>query len=978
MATVIYKTIANIRRGVGTTLLRSSSKGECDLSNYYTKTELLAYHGAKVHYSNIVYDGLSVGKVYGTSIVQGWLRVTGSGAIRGIIRGMSIVTGYLYPVYGTGEAYFFIHSIEEDSFSNVSLVNDETTPGNSQLYGTNASGVKGWYDIPTSGTPDAHHLTHENGGSDEISVAGLSGVLADAQVPSAHNTTHENGGADEISVAGLSGVLADAQTPVAHDLTSSYHTDSSLTTGYFLKATGATTFAWAAHGLTYTDVGAAATSHVHGNITSAGAIGSTANLPVITTTSGVLTTGSYGLSFIGNGSAQYQIPVTSTTPFTPSWTTATNLLGSSGLNSLTYVSASFVKMTGANTFTLDTATYSSSTHAHGNITSAGAIGSTANLPVITTTSGALTTGSYGLSFIGVGSAQYQIAVTGTTPFTPTWTTATNLVGANGLNSLSYASLSFVKMSAAGTFSLDTATYASSTHAHGNITSAGAIGSTSNLPVITTTSGVLTTGSYGLSFIGVGSAQYQIPVTGGSPFTPAWTTATNLLGASGLNSLSYSSLSFVKMSASGTFTLDTNTYITGSHNHDSDYISIVSTPTAGNFPVLTAGGELNNSTYNNASFATAGHDHSGTYQPAHTNLTSLATLSYSSTSFVKMTGASTFALDTNTYSVSTHAHGNITSAGAIGSTATLPIITTTSGVLTTGTFGTGAGTFCQGNDSRLSDTRTPVAHDLTSAYHTDSGLTTGHFLKATGTTTFAWGAHGLTYTDVGAQQTHTNLTSLSALTYASVSFVKMTATGTFSLDTATYASGTHNHDSSYISIVSTPTTGNFPVLTSGGELNNSTYSSASFATAGHTHTAMVDYTGSPSDNYIAVFTDTNTIEGTSGLTYNGSTLYVSGTITSTGDMTATNFCQSSDERLKSNIAPFKACYMDISYKEFEMTADPGVKRYGVIAQELQKDHPELVREDENGMLSIAYIDLLIKEVAYLKRKIREYQDIFDVD
>ena len=31
-----------------------------------------------------------------------------------------------------------------------------------------------------------------------------------------HNTDHENGGDDEISVAGLSGQLADAQTPIAH------------------------------------------------------------------------------------------------------------------------------------------------------------------------------------------------------------------------------------------------------------------------------------------------------------------------------------------------------------------------------------------------------------------------------------------------------------------------------------------------------------------------------------------------------------------------------------------------------------------------------------------------------------------------------------------------------------------------------------------------------------------------------------------
>lgn len=41
-------------------------------------------------------------------------------------------------------------------------------------------------------------------------------------------------------------------------------------------------------------------------------------------------------------------------------------------------------------------------------------------------------------------------------------------------------------------------------------------------------------------------------------------------------------------------------------------------------------------------------------------------------------------------------GNITTSGAIGSTSGLPVITTTSGVLTTGSFGTGSGTFAEGN------------------------------------------------------------------------------------------------------------------------------------------------------------------------------------------------------------------------------------------------------------------------------------------
>lgn len=121
-------------------------------------------------------------------------------------------------------------------------------------------------------TAVAHAATHQSGGSDQINVTDLSGLLADAQTPLAHthaqadivgfsatlalkenksekgaangyaplgadslvpasylppstisdaafydhSARHENGGADEISVAGLSGLLADPQTPAAH------------------------------------------------------------------------------------------------------------------------------------------------------------------------------------------------------------------------------------------------------------------------------------------------------------------------------------------------------------------------------------------------------------------------------------------------------------------------------------------------------------------------------------------------------------------------------------------------------------------------------------------------------------------------------------------------------------------------------------------------------------------------------------------
>lgn len=65
-------------------------------------------------------------------------------------------------------------------------------------------------------TPTAHASSHENGGADEISVAGLSGLLADAQTPLAHKTSHENNGSDEINVTGLAGLLADNQNPTTH------------------------------------------------------------------------------------------------------------------------------------------------------------------------------------------------------------------------------------------------------------------------------------------------------------------------------------------------------------------------------------------------------------------------------------------------------------------------------------------------------------------------------------------------------------------------------------------------------------------------------------------------------------------------------------------------------------------------------------------------------------------------------------------
>lgn len=59
-----------------------------------------------------------------------------------------------------------------------------------------------WSEL-TSSTVASHASTHQNGGADEINVAGLSGSLADAQTPTSHASTHQSGGSDSIKLDDL-------------------------------------------------------------------------------------------------------------------------------------------------------------------------------------------------------------------------------------------------------------------------------------------------------------------------------------------------------------------------------------------------------------------------------------------------------------------------------------------------------------------------------------------------------------------------------------------------------------------------------------------------------------------------------------------------------------------------------------------------------------------------------------------------------
>jgi len=101
-----------------------------------------------------------------------------------------------------------------------------------------------------------------------------------------------------------------------------------------------------------------------------------------------------------------------------------------------------------------------------------------------------------------------------------------------------------------------------------------------------------------------------------------------------------------------------------------------------------------------------------------------------------------------------------------------------------------------------------------------------------------------------------------------------------------------------------------------------------------------------------------------------TILGTGATTFVSTVTATNFILSSDEALKENIKDISNKHIDVNWKNFELKSEPGVKRSGVIAQELEKKHPEFVRTDKEGLKSVAYIDLLIAKIAELEARLEK--------
>jgi hypothetical protein len=418
--------------------------------------------------------------------------------------------------------------------------------------------------------------------------------------------------------------------------------------------------------------------------------------------------------------------------------------------------------------------------------------------------------------VPVGSAQYQLLVTNATPFGSTWTNALNLVGASGLNSLSYASASFVKMTGANQFALDTNTYSTTSHTHTlqNVYTAGSTATITSANENTSISNTVAVNVGNNPVDGTGIALLEYKTTAHNSetilniksyqYTAEFSLENNYYAIkSGVRAKSYyatgttvnySELYLTDAPSSAYIRVERDDAITNSDdNHtratinagellfnDGNLSAAIKFSDSSNTALATtnktivgsinevrstAGGLVSFPGFGTSHVTAAYGDHTHAYQPSDAGLTSLAGLTYTAAAFVKYTGADTFTLDTNTYSISTHTHnyaGSSSAGGAANSVANALTfstgITVSSGTTFDGSaaktisvaYGTSSTTACVGDDSRLSNARTPSAHALIDTTgHSVSGLTTGHFLKATGATTYAFGAHGLTYTDVGA-------------------------------------------------------------------------------------------------------------------------------------------------------------------------------------------------------------------------------------
>ena len=92
------------------------------------------------------------------------------------------------------------------------------------------------------------------------------------------------------------------------------------------------------------------------------------------------------------------------------------------------------------------------------------------------------------------------------------------------------------------------------------------------------------------------------------------------------------------------------------------------------------------------------------------------------------------------------------------------------------------------------------------------------------------------------------------------------------------------------------------------------------------------------------------------------------------ITATDFILASDQRLKSDINTYTPQHININYRDYVVNNGGDRRRVGVIAQELERNHPEFVMTNpDSGLKSVSYIDMLVAKVAELEERIKQLEN-----
>ena len=100
--------------------------------------------------------------------------------------------------------------------------------------------------------------------------------------------------------------------------------------------------------------------------------------------------------------------------------------------------------------------------------------------------------------------------------------------------------------------------------------------------------------------------------------------------------------------------------------------------------------------------------------------------------------------------------------------------------------------------------------------------------------------------------------------------------------------------------------------------------------------------------------------------------------SAGNISAQSFNALSDKRLKENIVEYSPnkSILDLPIYSYNFISDEKkTKKIGCLAQDLKEICPEIVKEDNNGYLSIEenkIVYLLLDEVKKLKKRVDELE------